>query len=57
MRDTERERQKHKQSEEKQAVCKKPDVGLNLGNPGSGPEPKAVAKLLSHSCVPIFWIF
>ena len=32
----------------KQAPCRKPDVGLNPGTPGSCPEPKADAQPLSH---------
>ena len=40
MRDTERERQKHKQRE-KQALCGEPNVGLDPRTPGSPPEPKA----------------
>ena len=47
-----RERQKHKQREEKQAPCRKPDVGLDPGTPGSHPEPKADAQPLSHPGVP-----
>ena len=50
--ETQKERQRHRQREEKQAPCKEPDVGLNLGNPGSGPEPKVDAQLLSHPGVP-----
>ena len=45
MRDT--QRQRHKQRE-KQASCRKPDVGLDPGTPGSWPEPKADAHPLSH---------
>ena len=46
MRDTERdrERQRHRQKE-KQAPFREPDGGLDPGNPGSGPEPKAVLNL------------
>ena len=40
MRDTERQR-------EKQAPCRKPDVGLDSGTPGSHPGPKADAHPLS----------
>ena len=36
MRDTERERQSHRQRE-KQAPCGEPDVGLDPGAPGSRP--------------------
>ena len=47
----ERERQRHRQRE-KQAPYREPDVGLNPGTPGSRPEPKADAHLLSHPGVP-----
>ena len=40
MRDTERERQRHRQKE-KLAPCRKHDVGLDPSTPGSRPEPKA----------------
>ena len=43
----ERERQRHRRRE-KQAPGQEPDVGLDPGNPGSRPRPKAGAKLLSH---------
>ena len=33
---------------ERQAPCKEPDVGLDSGNPGTHPEPKADVQLLSH---------
>ena len=52
MRDTERKKQKHRQRE-KQAPCKEPDVGLKPGNPGSRPQPKADAQLLSHPGIPV----
>ena len=54
MRDTAREteRQRHRQRE-KQAPSRKPDVGLDPGTPGSCPELKAGAKLLSHLGCPI----
>ena len=39
-RDTEREGQKHRQSE-KQAPCREPNMGLDLGSPGSGLGPEA----------------
>ena len=42
-----RERQRHRQRE-KQALCREPDVGLDPRTPGSLPEPKADAQLLSH---------
>ena len=47
MRDTERQR-------EKQAPCREIQVRLDLRTPGSHPEPKAVAQLLSHPGVPLF---
>ena len=46
-----RERQRHRQRE-KQAPCRKPDVGLNPGAPGSRPDPKVDAQPLSHSGLP-----
>ena len=51
MTDTEREGQRYRQRE-KQAPCKEPDVGLEPGNLGSRPEPKAGTQPLSHSGVP-----
>ena len=51
MRDTHRERQKHRQRE-KQAPCREPDAGLDPGTPGSRPRPKAGAKPLSHPGIP-----
>ena len=47
MRDTEKERKRHRQRE-KQAPYREPDEGLNPRTPGSCPEPKADAKPLSH---------
>ena len=47
----ERERQRHRQRE-KQAPCREPDVGLDPGNPGSCPGPKAGAQPLSHPGAP-----
>ena len=38
---------------EKQAPCREPDAGLDLGIPGSRPEPKADAQPLSHPRVPV----
>ena len=52
MGDRERERQRNRQRE-KQAPCREPDVGPDPGTPGSRPEPKADAKLVSHPGVPI----
>ena len=40
MRDTEREREGHRQRE-KQAPCREPDVGLNPRSPELRPGPKA----------------
>ena len=37
---------------EKQAPCRKPDVELDPGTPGSRPGPKAGAKPLSHPGIP-----
>ena len=42
-----RERQRHRKRE-KQTPCREPNVGLGPGTPGSYPEPKADAQLLSH---------
>ena len=55
MQDTERKRQRHRQRE-KQAPCRKPDVGLDPGTPGSHPEPKADAQPLSYPGV-LVWQF
>ena len=52
MRDTERERQRHRQSE-KQAPCREPDVGIDPETPESGPRPKAGTQLLSHPGIPL----
>ena len=51
-----REWQRHRQRE-KQAPCRKPDVELDPGNPGSHLEPKADAQLLSHPGIAIVIIF
>ena len=37
---------------EKQALCRKPNVGLDPGTPGSCSEPKAGAKPLSYPGCP-----
>ena len=50
-RERERERQRHRQRE-KQAPCGEPDVGLDPRTPGSHPELKADAQLLSHPGIP-----
>ena len=52
MRDTQRERQRHRKRE-KQAPCREPNVGLDPGTPGSHPEPKADTQLLNHPGIPI----
>ena len=49
---THREKQRHRQKE-KQALCREPDVGPNPRNPGSRPEPKAGARPLSHTGIPL----
>ena len=51
MRDTERERQIHRQRE-KQAPYGLPNTGRDPRTPGSRPEPKAHAQPLSYSSVP-----
>ena len=51
MRDTEIERQRHKQSE-KQAPCGELDVGLDPRTPESQPQQKADAQPLSYPGVP-----
>ena len=55
-RERERERQRHRQRE-KQAPCREPDTGLDLGSPGSCPGPKTGAKLPSHPGIPSFSFF
>ena len=50
---TERERQRHRQRE-KQTLCKKTNMGPDPRSPGSGPGPKAGAKLLSHPGIPYY---
>ena len=40
MREREREAQRHRQRE-KQVLCREPDMGLDPGTQGSGPELKA----------------
>ena len=52
MRDTEKERQRHRQRE-KQAPCREPDVGLKPRTPGSCPGPKVDTQPLSHPGVPL----
>ena len=48
----EREREAGTHGREKQAPCRDPDIGLDLGTPGSRPGPKAGAKPLSHPGIP-----
>ena len=50
-REREREAQRYRRRE-KQAPCRKPDVGLDPGTPGLLPGPKAGAKPLSHPGIP-----
>ena len=49
MRDTKKDRERQK---EKQASCRKPDMGLDPGTPRSHPEPKADAQPLRHPGIP-----
>ena len=51
MRDPEREAETWAEGE---APCREPDVGLDPATPGSYPEPKADAQLLSHPGVPSY---
>ena len=51
MRDTQRERQRHR-PREKQAPCRGPDVGFDPWSPGSHPGPKAGAQPLRHPGIP-----
>ena len=52
MRDAERGGGQRHRQREKQAPYREPDVGLHPGTPGSCPEAKAWAKLLSHPGIP-----
>ena len=50
---TERERERERDAEgEAGSMHWEPDVGFDPGSPGSRPEPKADAQLLSHPGVP-----
>ena len=51
-REREREREGGRDTEEKQAPSRKPDVGLDPGTPGSCPGLKAGTKPLSHPGIP-----
>ena len=51
MRNTQRERQRHRQRE-KHVPCREPEVGLDPKIPGSRPEPKADAQPLNYPGVP-----
>ena len=52
MRDTEREAET-----QAEAPCREPDVGLDLGTPGSGSESKLDAKPLSQPDIPYLSFF
>ena len=51
MRDTDRERGRHRQREKKDP-CREPDMGLDPRTPGSHAGLKAGAKPLSHPGIP-----
>ena len=53
MRNTHRERQRHRQRE-KQAPCRELDAGLDARALGSRPEMKAGSKPLSHPGISVF---
>ena len=51
----EREREAETQAEgEAGSMHREPDVGFDLGSPGSRPEPKAGAKPLRHPGIPMY---
>ena len=55
MRDTQREKEAETQAEgEAGSMHREPDVGFDLGSPGSRPGPKAGAKQLRHPGIPSF---
>ena len=56
IKDRERERERDRQRV-KQSPCREPDVGLDPGPWGSGPEPKADAQPLSHPGIPGLCLF
>ena len=45
---------KNERQRKKQAPCGEPDAGLNSRTPGSHPELRADAQLLSHPGAPCF---
>ena len=49
---TETERGREHRQREKQAPCRKPDVGLDPGTPGSCPGQKTGPKPLSYPGIP-----
>ena len=51
--DSHREREAETQAEGVAASCRKPNVGLDPGTPGSCPGPKAGAKPLSYPGIPL----
>ena len=55
MRDTQREAETQAEGEAG-SMHQEPDVGFDLGSPGSRPEPKAGAKPLRHPGIPFFVI-
>ena len=48
------QREADTQAEGEAAPCREPDSGLDPKTPGSRPEPKADAQLLSHPGIPKF---
>ena len=57
--ETERERESEREAEtqaegEAGSMHREPDVGFDLGSPGSRPGPKAGAKPLRHPGIPTF---
>ena len=52
-----RERQRETQAEGEAGSMQGPNAGLDPGSPGSHPEPKADAQLLSHPGVPLLLLF
>ena len=53
----ERQREEETQAEGEAGSMREPDVRLDPGTSGSGPEPKAEAQPLSHSGLRIILIF